>query len=110
MKDIFSCDDVCVMVVFQMDNVKYNFVKPFSPHVESVNDKKREVVVPTVSFPLTISLSASIINQSCDRLFLIARCALVSSLHTPKHLNQMLNGFISNRLVCANLQFYKINF
>ena len=60
MKDIFSCDDVCVMVMFQMDSVKYNFVKPFSPHVESVNDKKREALVPTVFLPLTISLSGSI--------------------------------------------------
>ena len=25
MKDMFSCDDVCVMVMFQMDSVKYNF-------------------------------------------------------------------------------------
>ena len=45
MKDIFSCDDVYVMVMFQMDSVKYNFVEPFSPHVESVNDKKREALV-----------------------------------------------------------------
>ena len=69
MKDVFSCDDVCVM--FQIKSVKYNFVKPFSPHVESVNDKKREALVPNVSLHLTISLSASIINQSCNRLFLI---------------------------------------
>ena len=71
MKDVFSCDDVCVMVMFQMESVKYNFVKPFSPHEESVNDKKREALLPTASLSPTISLSASIINLSCDRLFLI---------------------------------------
>ena len=86
MKDVFSCDDVCVIVMFQMESVKYNFVKPFSLHEDSVNDKKREALVPTVSLPFTISLYASIINQSCDRLILISRCALISSLHIHKHL------------------------
>ena len=50
MKDIFSCDDVWSC-----------FVKLFSPHVESVNDKKREALLPTASLPPTISLSASTI-------------------------------------------------
>ena len=81
----FSLNDLSVSwKIFSvvMMCVKYNFVKPFSPHVESVNDKKRDALVPTVSLPLTTSLSVSIINQSCDRLFLISRCSLVSSLHT----------------------------
>ena len=67
-----------------VSGVKYNFVKPFSPHVESVNAKKIEALVPTVS-PYHLSLC---LNQSCDKLFLISRCVLVSSLHTHQHLNQ----------------------
>ena len=56
MKDVFSCDDVSVMVMFQMESVKYNFVKPLSPHVESVNDKKRETLLSTASLPPKTSL------------------------------------------------------
>ena len=61
MKDVFSCDDVCVMVMFQMESVKYNFVKPFSPHEESVNDKKREALV-TFFLPRSLFLAQSLIS------------------------------------------------
>ena len=90
---------------------KIDFVKSFSSHVERVNDKKREALLPIPS-PSSQHLTFCLNNLSVlwQVSHFLAGWALVSSLHIHKHLNQMLKGFIFKTALQTtfHLQFFQL--